>query len=227
MTRSLHHILVLLLAHRPDGRLEAADAARSGQSTREQRDHLTPQREAIRIGPIVEQSGAAAQVIEDDDTGWPVQLDLWLLARRRGPSGETMGDIETDRPYEPAVEWDRGRDRAWCRRLHQDLAQPVHEPLHRPVGFDAGGPGLDRPPVTANIEAGAEADERVAPDLVTLLHALEKEAGAQRGEFEVHRRRRVEVGRYVEDGVHGLLRRSGVRASNEKTHLPESGDGFV
>ncbi len=166
-------------------------------------------------------------MVEDDDARWPIQLDLRLRAGRWGPSSETMGDVETDRPHQSAVERDRSRDRSRRRGLHENLAQPVHQPLYRPVGLDLGVPGLDRPPVAAHIEARAESDEREPPHLVTMLHALEEEAGAERGELEVHRRRGVQIGRYVEDVVHGLLRRSGVWASNEKTHLPETGDGFV
>jgi hypothetical protein len=172
----------------------------------------------------MEQGSPAAEMIEHNHARRPVEQDLRARRRPGNGAGEAMGDVEADGPHQATGERDGSRKGPGSRCCGERLAQRIHQALHRPVGLHPSLTNVDCPPVAAHLEPVAEADERVAPDAVPVLHTLQEETRVQRAELQIHRCRRIEVCWNVEGMVQrGLL--SPVRKMSSETKNPPSEAG--
>ncbi len=175
---------------------KAAEAIRDAQAAAQCRDHLAPQRLALRFTAGVQQRDAARQVVEDQQRARRhVMQDgcarAPLVAHRQAL--EEAHHIVGREADQSAGQRHAGQNGQRSRRPRQGLAQAAEQLItvgrHRIVVAADG----QRPRVEAHLQPIAEADERVAREPLAALDALEQEAGLERGELGEGRDRRVQI----------------------------------
>ena len=170
------------------------------QATAQRTNDLLAQRLTLFLGPGVQQSHAAGDVVEHQEAlrGDPAALGDRHRILAGGQALEATDEVVGGKADQTARERYAGHFGQRARRLLQGGAQSVQQ--FRLGGRRRAGNAVDREAgrVEAHFQAVPEADEGIAGDTLTAFHAFQQETRPEGPQLQEGGNGRVEVGRDVE-----------------------------
>ncbi len=212
------------------GGREAPGHEHGGNHTAQGAHDLAPQALPILLAAVVQECGAAGEMVEDQERAG---RDVVGVRRRGRVEAAPRQALEVAHAVIGGVtdETSRKRNarnlRFRLRRECERGAQCVEKFLPRAGPRSAPVADGESRRIEAHLQALAEADERVPRQALPTLHAFQEKAGAKRPELQVGGHGRVQIGGDVEGRLHVIRAAQPNSRQAQKNPSPShGGDGF-